>query len=185
MKAIECIKTRRSIRRYKDDPIPEDVIQEILDCGRHAPSAHNRQPWAFVVVKDKKKIEKLSQTHQWAPFVANAQVCIILCCTETQKDLNKSAMHLSVACAAQNMLLTIHNHGLGSCWTYVQDSKGDKVEKKVKKILNIPKHIEVICMLPIGYPDQVRGEKPMKDLEDITHDEKWDKKKEKRSLQNR
>jgi len=172
MKTIECIKTRRSIRKYKDKVIPEKIIDEIIECGQMAPSAHNTQPWAFVIVKDKSKLEKLSQTHQWAPFVKDAQLCIVLCCTKT-KDVNKSAMHMSVACAAQNMLLAIHDFGLGSCWTYVHDLKDSSVEEKVKKILEIPKDIEVICMLPIGYPNQTRSEKEIKSKEDVVHNEKW------------
>ncbi len=171
MNTIECIKTRRSIRKYKNKKISEEDISEIIEAGMHAPSAHNKQPWAFVVVRDSKKLKKLSQTHQWAPFVANADVCIVLCCTN--KEGNKSAMHLSVACAAQNMLLAIHNKKLGSCWTYIHNLEDSSVEKKVKEILNIPNEIDVICMLPIGYPDQTRSPKDLKDPEDITHLEKW------------
>ena len=172
MKAIECIKTRRSIRKYKQKPIPQNIIDEIIECGQMAPSAHNTQPWAFVVVKDKGKLEKLSQTHQWAPFVKDAQICIVLCCTKNQ-EVNKSAMHMSVACAAQNMLLAIHNFGLGSCWTYVQNLDDSSVEQKVRDILEIPKNIDVICMLPIGYPDQTRSGKDIKSKQEVVHDEKW------------
>ena len=172
MKAIDCIKTRKSIRKYKNKPIPQEIIDDIIECGQRAPSAHNTQPWNFVIVTEKEKLKKLSNTHQWAPFVANAQICIVLCCTKT-KDVNKSAMHLSVACAAQNMLLAIHAHGLGSCWTYVQNLEDDSVEKKVKGILDIPKEIDVICMLPIGYPDQTRSEKELKEKDKIVHKEKY------------
>ncbi len=169
---MECIKTRRSIRKYKEDDIPQDIIDEIIDCGRHAPSGHNKQPWSFIIVRDRNKIEKLSKIHEWAPFVANAPVCIVLCCTRTKEDY-KSVMYMSVACAAQNMLLAAHALGLGSCWTHINDFDEKSVEKKVREILNVPKSIDPICMLPIGYPDQSRSAKHLKDIKDIVHFDKW------------
>ncbi len=172
METIDCIKTRRSIRKYKDKVVPEGIINEIIECGQRAPSAHNTQPWAFVIVREKEKLEKLSKTHQWAPFVKDAQLCIVLCCTKTE-SVNKSAMHMSVACAAQNMLLAIHNFGLGSCWTYIHNLEDTSVEQKVRDILEIPKNVDVICMLPIGYPNQVRSEKEIKNRREVVHDGKW------------
>lgn len=171
MDTIDCIKTRRSIRKYKDEKVSEKDIDEIIEAGMYAPSAHNRQPWAFVVVREEEKLEKLSKVHQWAPFVKNADVCIVICCTD--RGENKSAMHLSVACAVQNMLLAVHHKKLGSCWTYVHNLENNDVEENVKEILEIQEDTDVICMLPIGYPDQTRNEKELKSPKDIVHFEKW------------
>jgi nitroreductase len=71
------------------------------------------------------------------------------------------------------MLLAIHAYGLGSCWTFIKDFDDPDVEKKVKKLLNIPADIEVICILPIGYPDQKPEKRELKKQKDIVHKENW------------
>ena len=172
METIDCIKTRRSVRQFKDTPVPQDLIDEILDCGVHAPSGCNTQPWSFVIVKDKDTLESLSKITKYCSFVKQAPVCIVACMTHEAIDLTPSA-YLSVACAVENMLLCIEDKGLGSCWLYVKDFDDPEPEKKARKILNIPEDVEVICMLPIGYPDQEPKEKVLKNMEDVVHAEKW------------
>jgi nitroreductase len=172
MDAIKTIKTRRSIRKYKDKPVPQKIVDDIIDCGMRAPSSCNTQPWAFVVVKDKEKIEKLSKISKYSSFVANAPLCIVVCLTPEKLSFTPNKYH-SVACAVENMLLAIHTYGLGSCWTFVKDFDDVEVEKKAKEILNIPDDVEAICMLPIGYPDEKPAKKELKEHKELVHEEIW------------
>ena len=150
MDALTCLKTRRSIRKFKDTPVSQEIIDDILDCARKAPSAHNYQPWQFIVVKDEDQRQALSQVQPWASFIANAPICIVLCMTNVGADFSPSN-YLSIACAGENILLAAHAHGLAACWTYVKDFADPEPELKARKILQIPKDVEIIAMIPIGY----------------------------------
>jgi len=172
MKLIDCIKTRRSIRKYKDKEVSDDVIRELIDCARHAPSSCDTQPWEFVVIRDKAVREKLSQIHKFASYVKGAPVVIAICYDEKRCTYSPSN-YLSSAAATENLLLTIHDKGLGSCWTYVKDFEDPEIEVKVKKILKVPDNIGVLCLLPIGYPDQKPVKRELRSVEDIVHNEKW------------
>ena len=172
MDALTCIKTRRSIRKFKDTPVPQEIIDDIIDCARRAPSAHNYQPWAFIVVRDQDQKKKLSQIQPWSFFMAGAPVCIVLCMTNTGTDFSPSN-YLSVACAGENILLAAHAHGLASCWTYVKDFNNSKPEQKARKILLVPEDVEIIALIPIGYPDQKASPKQVKELKKLLHQEQW------------
>jgi nitroreductase len=150
MKALACLKTRKSIRKFKDVPVSQEIINDILDCARSAPSANNSQPWSFIVVQDPAQKEKLSQVQPWASFVADAPVCIVLCMTGAGSDFSLSN-YLSVACAGENILLATHAHGLASCWTYVKDFNDSSVEEKAREILKVSKDLEIIALFPVGY----------------------------------
>jgi nitroreductase len=99
-------------------------------------------------------------------------MCIVVCLTPEKLSFNPNKYH-SVACAVQNMLLAIQTYGLGSCWTFIKDFDDTEVEKKAKKILNVPDEVEVICMLPIGYPDEKPIKKVLKEKDSLIHQEVW------------
>jgi nitroreductase len=170
--AIKCIKTRRSIRKFQDKDVPEDVIKDIIDCARNAPSANNTQSWNFIVVKDKAKRRELSTAQPWAKFIADAPVCIVVCCDKNETSL-MPAKYLNSTCAAQNIMLSAHAYDLGSCWCYVKDLDDPSIEGRVKDILKIPEDVEVLCMIPVGYPDENPTPKIVKEYEEILHKEEW------------
>lgn len=172
MDTITCLKTRRSIRKYKDKEIPQEIIDDIIKCGTYAPSSCNTQPWAFIVVKDLEKISNLSKVSKYSSFVENAPLCIVVCLTPEKLSYNPNKYH-SIACAIENMLLAIHAYGLGSCWTFVKDFEDIQVEERVKEILNISDEVEAICILPIGYPNQEPGKRNLKDIKNLVHNEVW------------
>ena len=80
MDAIEAIKTRRSVRRYTSEPIPDEVLEELIDCARLAPSGHNEQPWTFVVITDPEVRERLAQEAKKGRFIAEAPACVAVFC---------------------------------------------------------------------------------------------------------
>lgn len=155
MDAIKCLKTRRSIRKYTAETVTDKQINEILECARNAPSAHNCQSWEFIVVKDEKKKTQLSQVHQWAGFVKDAPVVIVTCHNKNRDTFTPpSTNRFTPAVAVENILLAAHALGLGACWVYVKDDKEPNIEENVKKILDLPENLEVICQVPIGHPNE-------------------------------
>ncbi len=172
MKVKDCIFTRRSVRKYKKKKISDDKINSILEYALHAPSACNTQPWQFINVKDLKTKVKLSNIHKYCSFIKNAG-CIIAVCYNPNLCSYKPSDMLSTAVAAQNILLGIHNEGLGACWIYVKDDNDTDIEKKVKNILNIPDNIEVLCLISVGYTDEIPSKKEIKSINDVIHKETW------------
>ena len=148
----EVILSRKSIRSFCDNQIPDEILQEILEAARLAPSFQNRQCWRYVVVKDKAKIHDLALKSGFVGkinfFIKGAPV-IIVACADTGKSgtMNKQDYYLvDVAISFQQMMLAAWNLGIGSCWLAAFN------EDSVKKILEIPEKIRVVAMSPFGYP---------------------------------
>jgi len=168
----QCIKTRRSIRKYKDKTFSKEILEDIIDSVRYAPSSHNTQPWDFIVVDKKELKEQLSQVHQWAGF-AKDSATIIAVCYDTNKCKWSPSKFANPAIAATYILLSAHEAGLGACWIFIKDSEEPEIEKKVKSILGVPKFIDIFCMISLGYPDETPDDKDLRDLKDLIHYNKW------------
>ncbi|MFQ6073912.1 MAG: nitroreductase family protein [Candidatus Bathyarchaeia archaeon] len=160
------VKTRRSIRRYKPDPVSDEIIRQLIDAARHAPSADDIQPWEFIVVRDKQVKEELSKTHAWSRFVKDAPVCIVALGNER---LSPSYFAIDTTCAIQNLLLASHSLGLGACWVAVYDLHNPSYERHVRTVLNVPSHLRVVAMIPVGYPDEKAGRRALRETSEILH----------------
>jgi len=160
-KVLDIIKQRFSVREYSDRPIEEEKLNIILEAARLAPSASNVQPWHFYVVKNKDKIKELGAKMPLGSsvvinsFIENAPVVIVA--TAGPIDMfhkvmsaiiNKKWYYLDLGISIEHMALTAWELGIGSCWIGWFD------EKRVKKLLNIPKNEEMIAMLTLGYPKE-------------------------------
>lgn len=163
---------RRSIFRYTSELVQEEKITSILEAGRWAPSYANTQPWEFITVRDGKLREEICDIAQ-ETMAAHAGIegaqAIIVICVNPKKD----EYHFieDGAVATQNMALAAHSLGLSSYWVGIFDLADamNSVEKKIKRVLNIPGQIRVIALLPIGVP-AYSTEKPRKRLAEICHD---------------
>jgi len=169
---MDIIKKRRSIRKFLDKNISNELIKKLIDGARYAPSSHNTQPWEFIVVRDKEKIKHLSKTHQWSEFLANAPVVIVVCVDSEKCEMYPGNM-FSVCAAVENMLLTATSLDLATCWVYVHDPKDKKNENHIRKILDIPEHIFVLCMIAVGYASEVPRIKKVRNLNEMIHYEKF------------
>jgi len=169
MDVMTAIKTRRSIRSYKDREIEEDKLEKVLEAGRLAPSASNRQQWKFIVVRDKDTRQKLAVAARNQKFVGEAPCVIVACATETEHVMpcGQLSYPIDVAIAIDHMTLTAVEEGLGTCWVGAFD------EEEVKKLLGIPEKLRIVELLPIGYPDYVPSETPRKMYEEIVAFDKW------------
>jgi len=161
-KYLEFLKTRRSIRIFKPEPVPDDLIFEILDVARFAPSAKNMQPWEFIVVKNKELLENLSRIHRWAKPVSNAPVAIVVIC---DKELAPISYQVDCANAAMYIMLAAHALGLGTVW--IQTLRN---VKEIQKILNIPSSKIPIAIIAMGWPAEKPEPKPRKQLKEIVHE---------------
>lgn len=173
MEALTNIFSRRSIRKFKNKPVEFEVVVNVLDAGRLAPSAGNVQDWKFIVVTDQQKLELLSSASLEQDWISQAPLAIIIC-SEPVKDEIMYGMRgknlysiQNAACAAQNMLLAAHAEGLGGCWV------GSFDEITIREIFDIPEEVIPRTILVLGYPDEIPDEKPKFSLYDITFFNKW------------
>lgn len=157
--AIEVIKKRRSVRKFESKPIPEEIIKDILDCARLAPTAINIQPWLFGAVTDPGVKHEIAGITDHGKFIKDCAVCFAVFADSTQKYF------LEDGCAAvENILLACTAHGIGSCW--VAGHKKAYVDS-IGKLLNVPDPYTLIALIAAGYSN----ERPLprkKTLDEVT-----------------
>ena len=168
MDALESIRTRRSIRRYRRNPVPEDMVVKILEAGRWAPSASNSQPWNFIVLNDEEVRRSVASVTKYGRFLADAPigVAVVIDPKASTRPVEDGAI------ATQNMLLAAHALGLGACWI---GSYGSAHEERAKEILSIPREKRLLSIISIGFPAE-SPKKTRKGLEEITFTDRYGKK---------
>jgi len=182
----EAIERRRSIRSFKPDPVPDEMINEMLEAARLAPSGTNRQPWRFQLIKDPELKTKLYEEATFGVEIIKKAPLVIVCGSELHtfvkghklappnsdyfgadsEDMDELKKflpdaHMYTAIAVEHMVLTATSLGLGTCW--VQSIKFGQVGRT----LGWPRHIAVLALLAVGYPDEDPAAKPRTSLEDI------------------
>jgi nitroreductase len=165
MDFYETVQRRLSVRSYKPDPVPEDVLNRVLEAGRLAPSAKNFQPWKFIVVKDPAIRAALVPACRGQTSVGEAPVVICGCAVEEQvwKGMGGywSAEAVDLAIALEHMVLAAAAEGLGTCWI------GAFGEAEVREVLSIPEGVKPIALTPLGYPARESKPRPRKPLSEI------------------
>ena len=163
MDAIECMRTRRSVRSYREGPIPREVIEEIVDCGRLAASAINLQPWQFVAVSEEGVLRQIADLTDHGKFIAQASVCVAVFCEGVKYYLEDGSA------ATQNILNAARAHGLGSCWV-----AGDKKEygPEIGALLGLPSEYKLVSLIAIGNTAEV-GSPSKKPLAKVLHWERY------------
>ncbi len=148
MDVFEAINMRRSVRAYADKDVEEEKLLKVLEAGRLAPSAKNRQEWRFIVVKDPETRRKLAKAAYGQRFVEQAPVTIVGCAMYADYIMpcGQYAYTVDVSIALSFMMLEATELGLGTCWL------GAFHEDEVKEILNVPEAMRVVAVMPLGYP---------------------------------
>jgi len=162
MDFYDVVQKRLSVRSYKPDPVPDDVLNRVLEAGRLAPSAKNLQPWKFIIVKDPEVRKALVPACRGQAFIAEAPVVICACAVVEQawKGMGGywSAEAVDVTIAIEHMMLAAAAEGLGTCWI------GAYTEADVKRVLSIPENVKPIALTPLGYPTRESKPRPRKPL---------------------
>jgi len=183
MEFMDLVLRRRSIRRYKPDPIPEEKLKYILDAARLAPSWGNRQCWKYIIVRDEALKKKIIQRNLPPPppvegrpmrpkdWPSQAPIIIVGCADPTRSGNKEEKQYylLDMGISMEHLMLAAAEHGLGTCWI-----GGGFDEAVVKEALGIPKEIRVVALTPLGYPDEVPEPRPRRTIEETTTRNRWE-----------
>ncbi|MEN8226015.1 MAG: nitroreductase family protein [Bacteroidota bacterium] len=169
MDAMKVILGRRSIRKYTDKAVSEEVVHDLLNAGMHAPSARNIQPWEFIVVDDRVLLDKLSVAHPYGKMLKQASLAILVC---GDRKLQEVEGYIIQDCSAvtQNIMLAAYANGLGSVWLGMYPR--EKRMQDIGALLGIPEHILPVALISIGYPDEIK-EVPDRFNADKVHSNKF------------
>jgi nitroreductase len=164
---IQTILSRRSIRRYTDEPVGEADIRTLLEAAMAAPSASNRKPWQFIVVTERQTLDALAEAHPHGNMLFEATLCIVVC-----GDLTEMERFWVQDCSAatENLLLAVTALGLGAVWLGVYP-KQDRVTT-VRPILGLPETITPLNLISIGHPAEEKEPRTQYD-ESRVHRERW------------
>lgn len=169
MDAMEAILTRRSIRKYTDQAVPDDVIKKLMEAAMHAPSAHNQQPWQFVVIQDRQLLDKIPEIHPYSKMLKTAPLAILVC-GDSSRFKSPDYWPQDCAAATQNILLAARALGLGSVWMGVYPK--DNLIDGLRKLFELPADITPFNLIAVGYPAE---EKPAANRfdEKRVHYDRW------------
>ena len=158
MDTLVAISSRRSIRRYKPERVMEDHLKKILEAGRQAPSAGNRQPWHFIVIRDPEVKRKVAEACSNQTWMALADVIVAVV---GLPEVSEKWYQVDAAIALQNMILAATSLDYGTCWIGAFD------EAKVKEILGVPEGARVVALTPIGVPAEDPPPRPRKSPQEV------------------
>ena len=171
MNVYEAVIKRRTIRRFKQQPVSFEILEKIVNSGRLAPSGANLQPVEFVVVDIPELVVKVFETLAWAGYISPAgnppegQRPVAYIIVLTNKNKNEGDCVRDVAAAIENMILVALEEGIGSCWL------GSIDRVKLKSILKLPEHINIDSVVALGYSDESPQVEEMKDSVEYWKDE--------------
>lgn len=163
MDAIQALITRRCIRRFQLKPVPSDLVEQIVDTGRLAPTARNVQPCEFIAITDPARRSEIAEITDYGKFIDEAPVCIVVLSKPTKYYLEDGSA------AVTNMLNAAHALGLGACWV-----AGDKkpYANHITKLCGASEEMRLIALVPVGYPDETPTVQK-RDLSEVLHWESY------------
>ena len=165
MEVYDCIRSRRTVRNFKPDPVPSRIVNRMLRAGRWAPSSSNVQPWHFIVIKEPATLKAMGGIASQGTFLGQAPLAIAIVME------NAGRPHLDAGRALQQMELVAWSEGLGTCFVGL---RAEEQQIALKELLGIPSEMELITVLPFGYREEgIAGQGvPRKPMSEIAHSEK-------------
>ena len=157
MDVRSCILKRRSIRKFKQDVVTNEIIHDLLECAMAAPSACNKQPWEFFVIKNPELLDKVKHIGRYTNFNSP---CVIVVCGNRDRTLSKRENDFFIqdcSAAIENILLRATSLGLGTVWCGINPFVVPS--QKVSELLSLPVNIEPLGLIQIGYPDEIKEER--------------------------
>ena len=168
MEVYECVRSRLAVREFKPDPVSDRLVTRILQAARWAPSSRNRQPWHFIVIRDREVLRRIGQIASSGPYIAQAPLAIAV----AMENVNRA--ELDAGRVLQQMELTAWSEGLGGCFVGLRGEE----QTRVKELLGIPQEMQLMTVMPFGYPTEAAnaGSKRRKPLSEIAHRERFGQK---------
>jgi nitroreductase len=159
MEVFEAARTVLAVREYQEKAVPSDVVRRIVEAGRLTGSSMNRQPWQFIVVDDREMLRQLGAVARTGPYIARAPLAIVVAIERTKFSVSDASR------AIQSMILTAWSEEVASNWVGFFDLDG------VKPLLGIPDDLDVLAILPFGYPIRAvsKGKKRRKPLNEVAY----------------
>ena len=169
MDALKAIMTRRSIRKYTKEVVPDELIKEVLAAGMSAPSARNEQPWHFVVLSDRNIINRIMDFHPYAVMLKETPLAILVC-GDLKVTPDEGYVVVDCSAATENILLAAHALNLGAVWLGIYP-RPERITG-MRKLLTLPEHILPVALIALGYPAET---KPCEDRynDSVIHYNKW------------
>jgi len=169
MDAMQAILSRRSIRRYTDKPVSDEVVEQLLKSAMSAPSAGNEQPWHFVVIRDRQILNEIPKIHPYSGMLKEAPLAILICGDESLQKY-KGYWVQDCSAATENLLIAVNALGLGGVWLGVYPIE-DRVVG-IRKLLGMPESVIPFALISISYPAE---QKPPADRYDESrvHHDRW------------
>lgn len=163
MEVFDAVRTVLAVRQFQEKPIPEALVHQIVEAGHLTASSGNKQPWHFIVVEDKQTLQQLGALVSTGPYIAQAPMAIAVGMEQSPYGISDASR------AIQSMVLTAWAQGVGSNWA------GFENLQQVNPVLGIPQEIEILAVLPFGYPITTlgKGKKKRKPLGEVVHRERW------------
>lgn len=166
MDVFEALRTIVAVRTFQDRPVPDELIHRIVEAARLTSSSRNGQPWHFIVVQDRAMLTKMGELAPSGPYVADAAFAIVVAYEqESQFGMSDASM------AVHSMMLTAWDEGVGSNWVGFAGRYGETIAP----LLGIPESLEILAIVPFGYPVQHLGKgiKKRKALSEVAHRERF------------
>jgi nitroreductase len=163
MEVFDAVRTVLAVRQFQDKPVPEPLVHQIVEAGRLTASSINGQPWHFIIVQDKETLRQLGALVQTGPYIEQAPLAIVVVMEHSPYAVSDASR------AIQSMILTAWAQGIDSNWTGLDNLK------QINPVLGIPEEIEILAIIPFGYPVAVlgKGRKKRKPLGEVAHRERW------------
>ncbi len=172
MDCLQTMRERRSIRQYKKQPVTDEQMSLILEAAQNAPSWKNQQPWSYIVLHDREQIQALKQATGGNPkgnAYENADYFLVVCADPERSGNREGKPYYmtDIGITLTQVTLAAASQGLGTCWV------GAFPEQPVKQLLEIPYHIRVVAITPIGVPDEEPSARPRKPFNQWVYAESW------------
>ncbi len=180
MDVKQAISQRRSVRKFKDIPVEEEKVLDLLEAARLAPTGSNTQSGRFIVVREKEMREEVAQTSHKQKWMTQSPLFIV-CVADIRARIPEGELSVDelssphevkqcirdVAIQAEHIVLRAEELGLSSCWI------GWYTQEEIRKVLGIPNDKYVVAILVVGYGDENPAARPRKSIDEIVHYEKW------------
>jgi nitroreductase len=161
---MEALKTRRSVRSYQDKPVAKEMIEQIIDSARLAPTANNIQPWEFLVVTDRKMRVRIADLTDYGKFIAQSGACVVVVAKDVKHYLEDGSA------ATENVLIAAHAMGLGTCWVAGYEKQ---YAEPVCRLLGVPEGYKMVSIIALGHPADKPEAHGKRSLSEVLHWEKF------------